>query len=152
MEPGRSKLRLRGEGGTAKLAGSMPVLVRYVLLQLPGWTLASVVLWFAWSVWGLPPSFAVAGLVLWIAKDFALYPFVRDAYVVSASRWVGPETLVGSEGIADERLAPSGHVHLRGERWRAEATRPVERGDRVRVLAVRGLTVEVEPLDDSDAS
>ncbi len=128
----------------------MPVLVRYVLLQLPGWALASLVLYFAWDSWGLPGSYAIAGLAAWLAKDFALYPFVRSAYALSPSSLVGPEMLVGSEGVADGELALSGHVHVRGERWRAVASSPVGRGGRIRVRAVRGLTVEVEPVPDSD--
>lgn len=128
----------------------MPVLVRYVLLQTPGWTIASVLVYVAWSSWGLPGALALAGITFWIAKDFALYPFVRAAYVVAPSELIGHEQLVGSEGEADGPLEPSGHVRLRGERWRAESVERVAPGARIRVLGVRGLTVDVEPVGDVD--
>lgn len=130
----------------------MPVLLRYVLLQLPGWTIASVLLYLAWARWELPAPLAWAGLGFWIAKDFALYPFVRSAYERGPSKLIGPEQLVGSEGISEDGLSPSGHVRVRGERWRAESSERVAAGGRIRVRSVRGLTVEVEPLRDADDS
>jgi membrane-bound serine protease (ClpP class) len=128
----------------------MPVLVRYTLLQLPGWTIASGILYLAWTRWDLSGLLALGGLAFWISKDFALYPFVRSAYAVGPSSLIGPELLLGSEGTSDGELTPSGHVRLRGERWRAESTSHVAAGARVRVRAVRGLTVEVEPICDGD--
>ena len=130
----------------------MSVLTRYVLLQLPGWAIASVLLYLAWTRWGLSGSFAAAGLVLWIAKDFALYPFVRSAYALVPSKLIGPEQLVGSEGVAEDGLSPAGHVRLGSERWRAESSESVAAGARIRVRAVRGLTVQVEPVRDADDS
>jgi len=60
---------------------------------------------------------------------------------------VGAHRMVGLEGEALEPLAPEGQVRVGGEIWRARAPRPLPAGARVRVRAVRGLTLEVEPLD-----
>jgi membrane-bound serine protease (ClpP class) len=48
-------------------------------------------------------------------------------------------------------LAPVGHVKVRGELWRARTTgaETVEVGREVRVLALEGLTLVVEPVSDS---
>ncbi len=58
---------------------------------------------------------------------------------------IGAHRMVGLEGEALEALAPEGQVKVGGEIWRARAVRPVPAGARVRVRAVRGLTLEVEP-------
>lgn len=60
----------------------------------------------------------------------------------------GAEGLVGSEGdvlspiVADR----AGQIHLHGEIWRAVSSTPIAAATRVRVVAVEGLTVRVEPI------
>jgi membrane-bound serine protease (ClpP class) len=60
----------------------------------------------------------------------------------------GKEGLVGTEGRARDALAAhtTGYVLVRGELWRATSRSPVSPGDAIRVLDVRGLTLDVEPL------
>ena len=61
--------------------------------------------------------------------------------------------MVGAQGIAKERLAPSGYVQVRGELWKAElmeSSPPLEKGERVRVEGVRGLRLVVQPGDEED--
>ncbi|MDR9439468.1 MAG: nodulation protein NfeD [Halomonas sp.] len=82
-----------------------------------------------------------AGLMLWVVTRF-----------IGLRRRVprtGQEELVGSEARVLEDFAGQGHVRLMGERWNARSTRPLTRGQAVRVTAVDGLTLEVEPLDAS---
>lgn len=55
----------------------------------------------------------------------------------------GQAALLGATAVAEESLAPEGWVRLMGERWRAVADGPVDKGDRVRVLRVEGLTLHV---------
>ena len=60
----------------------------------------------------------------------------------------GVNRLIGAQGIAEEPLAPSGYIRVGGELWRAEAMRtdkPIPPGSRVRVQAVRGLTLLIQP-------
>jgi membrane-bound ClpP family serine protease len=64
----------------------------------------------------------------------------------------GVENLVGATGEAAERLAPSGHVRVLGELWQARSSSELPRGARVRVVAVDGLTLEVEPAEDAPTS
>ena len=84
-----------------------------------------------------------------LAKDLVLYRFLRHAYADGPSEVIGPEVLVGARGVAEGDLAPSGYVRVRGERWRAEALAPgIAGGAAVIVRRVRGLSVQVEPLDE----
>lgn len=82
---------------------------------------------------------------MFVAKDFALYPFLRPAYEVRPEP--GPAHLLGERGVAVEDLAPAGYVRVRGEMWMAEAASgaPLPSGTAVRVAAVRGNTLIVEP-------
>jgi membrane protein implicated in regulation of membrane protease activity len=53
----------------------------------------------------------------------------------------GAEGLIGQRG---EVIGPD-RVRVRGEIWAAAANGPLERGAQVRVAAVEGLTLRVEP-------
>jgi membrane-bound serine protease (ClpP class) len=59
----------------------------------------------------------------------------------------GREGLMGLVGEARTRLAPGGTVFVQGELWRARADRTVEAGAPVRIVAVVGLTLRVEPAE-----
>jgi membrane-bound serine protease (ClpP class) len=55
--------------------------------------------------------------------------------------------MIGELGTADVAVDPDGVVTVRGARWRARTNRatPVQGGDTVRVVAVEGVVLEVEP-------
>jgi membrane-bound serine protease (ClpP class) len=57
---------------------------------------------------------------------------------------MGPETLVGALAEVVTPCAPLGQVRLQGELWRARCDDGAEPGERVRVLALDGLTLVVE--------
>jgi membrane protein implicated in regulation of membrane protease activity len=119
------------------------VVARYVLFNLPGWILASAaaaaaVRWEAISI-----STALLLVVLWVGKDFLLYPLVRVAYEPGTDK----EPMAGALAIAEEPLAPRGYVRVRGELWRAQLApgqSAVARGASLRVCSVEGLTLIVE--------
>ncbi len=60
---------------------------------------------------------------------------------------VGREGMIGDMGEAEVAVDPEGVVVIRGARWRARTNRatPISPGDPVRVVAVEGLVLEVEP-------
>jgi membrane protein implicated in regulation of membrane protease activity len=58
----------------------------------------------------------------------------------------GVEDLVGATAQVTESCAPLGRVRLRGELWEARSTQEIGRGTPVRVVAVDGLVLEVEPM------
>ena len=57
--------------------------------------------------------------------------------------------MVGDLGEAVVQLNPDGVVRVRGGLWRARTNRatPIPGGDSVRVAAIDGLLLEVEPLE-----
>jgi membrane-bound serine protease (ClpP class) len=61
----------------------------------------------------------------------------------------GTQGMIGEVGIARTDLAPAGTVFVHGELWSAYASHPVASGQRVRIVSVDGLHLEVEPLDDT---
>jgi membrane-bound serine protease (ClpP class) len=62
---------------------------------------------------------------------------------------IGRESMVGETGRAVAAVAPDGTVEVRGAPWRARTNRatPIPEGDPVRVVAIDGLVLEVEPLE-----
>lgn len=60
----------------------------------------------------------------------------------------GQEYMVGAVAEAVDAFEDRGRVWLHGELWNARTSAPVARGQSVRVRAVRGLTLEVEPLPE----
>ncbi len=83
----------------------------------------------------------VVGTVLWFG--FALTTIVRSRFGTQA---IGREHLVGRTGTADARFTPDGTVVVDGARWQARSRRVsgIEAGDRVEVIAVEGIVLEVE--------
>ncbi len=119
--------------------------VRYVALETPGWVLAAVVAWWLTAKAGIAPWLAALGWTLFVIKDFALYPWLRDAYAVSDPS--AATLLVGRTGIARERIDPEGYVRVGAELWRAELApgcAAIDAGAHVHVCEVRGLTLIVE--------
>jgi membrane-bound serine protease (ClpP class) len=60
---------------------------------------------------------------------------------------IGRESMIGEMGQATTGIDPEGMVDLRGGKWRARTNRatPINAGDRIRVVAIDGLLLEVEP-------
>ena len=95
----------------------------------------------------------VVGILLFIAKDVVLFPFVWKAYDPGSPD--GIETMTGAFGVAEERIAPEGYVRVRGELWKARTTDSrniIEKGVRVRVIGGEGLTLSVEADPQKDES
>jgi membrane-bound ClpP family serine protease len=126
----------------------VPTFVRYLLLESPGWLLAGVIAGVARQWLGISVEVAVTFVVIWVAKDLLLYPWLKDALAGDAP--TPAEKLVGETAVVVEALAPRGIVRLGSELWRAEATpreASIARDRTVRVEAVRGLTLKVVEVD-----
>ena len=122
----------------------MKVWVRYFLLQIPGWVLAAILLGTLnyWDV--LPLWVLISAWVIYVAKDFVLYPHLRRGYESHGK--TGAEALIGSIGIAKQALEPEGYVQVHGELWQACADPKdlaITAGRLVRVVAASGLTLRV---------
>jgi membrane-bound serine protease (ClpP class) len=107
-----------------------PVIIRGVILAL---AIAGFFL--------LPDPWRIVVLVvaalIEVGEVFLWIRFLRRYRVTT-----GAEGMVGERG---EVIDPSGRVRVRGEIWKARSSTEFEPGDRVRVAAVDGLTLEVEP-------
>ncbi|HUN59084.1 MAG TPA: nodulation protein NfeD [Candidatus Binataceae bacterium] len=60
----------------------------------------------------------------------------------------GSEGLIGEIGVIRMPITPGvpGRIFVHGETWRARSGEPMDAGTQARVMAVRGLEVEVEPV------
>jgi membrane-bound serine protease (ClpP class) len=98
----------------------------------------------ALALFVLPPALGLAAVVLGIVVEVAEVGFwVRflRRYRVTT----GAEGLIGASAEAIEACDPEGRVRLRGEIWRARCPAGATLGEPVRVVAVDGLILEVEP-------
>ena len=113
--------------------------VRYLRFQAPGAVVLAAALAAGAHYEVVGAATAVALLLLWIAKDLALYPLLKRAYEPSGHAY--PARLVGSRGKAREALDPRGYVMVGGELWRAEAVhedRPIRAGESIVVTSTVG--------------
>jgi membrane-bound serine protease (ClpP class) len=95
------------------------------------------------------PVVVVVGLALGGLLAIAVERAVRARRLPKRTGW---EEMVGAIGEVRQPLDPVGQVFVEGALWRAELSdgdghpRALERGSRVRVEAVEGLTLQVRPL------
>lgn len=75
--------------------------------------------------------------------------FTVVAWVVFRAQLSKPKTgsagLVGEIGFVRQALEPEGKIFVHGELWNAVSRSPLQVGERVRVVKVTGLKLEVEP-------
>lgn len=86
-----------------------------------------------------------------VALPFAAITMLLLSLVVRARRSkvvTGPEGMIGEIGTALTALEPAGMIFVRGEYWNAQATEPVQEGQRVRVTDINRLKLTVEPVQD----
>lgn len=93
---------------------------------------------------------AVPLIATFTALSAALFIGVIGYAVKTRKRPVvsGREEMLGTTGTAEEDFELGGHVRVHSETWNADALRPVRRGQKVRVTAIDGLRLTVEPLDE----
>lgn len=83
-----------------------------------------------------------------VATTAAVFVLVMGL-VVKAHRakvTTGKEGLIGEIGVARTDISPEGDVNVHGEIWRATADQQIQKGEKVRVVAVEGLLIKVEPV------
>lgn len=126
---------------------STGTILKYTSLQFPSWLLLVLLLLLVDRWIDISPWTMAAVIALWIGKDIVMFPFVWRAYDPNPSR-TAVYGMIGEKAIVKERLSPTGYVQVRGELWRAElppGATAVEKGQTVRVLEVKGLTLLVQP-------
>lgn len=118
----------------------------------------------------VPRLYTVAGLVAFVLGSWFLYDGVTISWVTLGAVWIGAllyaytgmpsmvrtrfstptigrKWMIGEFGEAVTDIAPEGTVKVRDVTWRAITNRatPVESGDRVRVVGIDRLLLEIEP-------
>jgi membrane-bound ClpP family serine protease len=123
----------------------MKTFAKYLLFEIPQWILLALILWVLVETADLP-VWAVQGFfVVWVLKDIAIFPLVRNAYENDAK--TGIEELIGVKATTQDRLDPEGFVRIHGVLWKARAEpadQPINRDTVVTVCAARGLTLIVQ--------
>ena len=127
-----------------KRGWSISVIIRYTLIQLPGLAFLITILflirrWIGFPLWMI----AIIALIS-IGIDTLLFFFTWPSY-----DWNQKDPMIGSTGVALNRLNPAGHIRIRGEQWRAEVIgngTPVEKGQKVEVCDREGLILKIRPI------
>lgn len=92
--------------------------------------------------------FALANLVCFIILRPVM---MKTLYARDGAAAFGAGSLVGREGKVTDRIEPDqpGRVKIDGQDWRAagSAERTLEAGTKVRVSAVNGITLNVDPVE-----
>jgi len=132
--------------------GSLRVILRYSLLQLPIIILLIILLIFSYGSDIISSTVMWIILVLWIIKDLVLYPFLWKAY---DTRYQQRHTIiVGLSGTVNDRLDPESYIVVKGEFWHARTDREsgvIEKGEKVKISGMNGLTLIVEPDQSATA-
>lgn len=121
--------------GALGLGGVVAFVIGAIIMfdtDVPGF---GVSLWFVGVIAAL-----VAASILWLI-GFLLR--LRKRGAVS-----GTELMEKDIAVAKEDFDREGYVWLEGEQWQARSRYPVSEGQKLRVLHVDGLVLEVEPLDE----
>lgn len=85
----------------------------------------------------------IAGM-LTLAGGFLAFILVAVVGSRSHGPLIGSEAIVRREGVVDDWDGKEGHVIVEGERWRARADKPLNKGDKIRVIEVDGLVLVVK--------
>jgi membrane-bound serine protease (ClpP class) len=92
-------------------------------------------------------------MALAVTLPFAMITSFLLSMAVRARRnkvVTGLEAMPGRLGVAVSEINPSGRVKVQGEYWDAVASGHIGLNERVRVTAVEGLTLRVEPLNEGE--
>ena len=122
--------------GILGLGGVVAFVIGSVMLidtDLPGYGIP-------WAV--IIPSAMTSVLVMVFAVGLALKARKRPVRT-------GSEELVGSVGQVLADCNGTGWAHVHGETWRIACPRPLAKGAKVRVRSMEGLTLEVEPANNT---
>lgn len=129
------------------------VLLRYAAFQLPELLVFGTVVYAAHRWLGLSATLAWSFVAFWLAKEVVLFRVTRHAY--EPDDGASDPLPKGAAAIARDGLSGEiGYVLIGPERWRArraEGCPVIPPGERVRVVAVEGLTVVVD-RDDGGAA
>ncbi len=121
------------------------------------WTSVGTVLFVLASLFLFEPlpghDLALSWLTLLVGIAGVLLTFVVGMPSMVRTRFatptIGRDWMIGFEGTAIGAVDPEGVAQVGAAKWRARTNRatPIAAGDALRVIAIDGVTLEVEPLE-----
>lgn len=121
------------------------------------WTGVGIVLTIVGSLWLFEPvqgtSLRPSWLSLLVGISGVMLTFIVGMPSMVRTRFatptVGREWMIGADGTAVTAIDPEGTVQVGEGQWHARTNRatPLEAGEALRVAAIDGVTLEVEPLE-----
>ncbi len=91
----------------------------------------------------------VLGWLLFEFVEHAVVPLVWLAMKKNRRPKTGASGMIGEAGEVKEWSEGEGRIFVHGELWQATSEAPVSAGDKVVVQSVQGLTLIVEPQQES---
>ncbi len=76
--------------------------------------------------------------VVWVAIQQRRRPVVT-----------GREQMLGDVGIVENSFSDTGTIRIHSESWTAKTSQPLQKGQKVKVVAMDGLTLTVTPLEET---
>ncbi len=121
------------------------------------WTGVGIVLTIVGTFWLYEPITGTSIWPSWLAVIAGLGGTML-AFIVGmpsmvrtrfATPTIGREWMVGADGVAVQAIDPEGTVQVGDAQWRARTNRatPIEAGEALKVVAIDGVTLEVEPIE-----
>jgi len=121
------------------------------------WTGVGIVLTIVGSLWLFEPVTGTSLRPSWISLiagiGGVMLMFIVGMPSMTRTRFatptIGREWMIGAEGVAVDAVDPDGTVRVGDGEWRARTNRatPIAAGEPLRVAAIDGVTLEVEPLE-----
>ncbi|HWL44345.1 MAG TPA: NfeD family protein [Ilumatobacter sp.] len=121
------------------------------------WTGVGILLTVVGSLWLFAPVQGTSLRPSWISLIAGvggiMLAFVTGMPSMTRTRFstptVGREWMLGAEGVAVSAIDPDGVVRVGDAEWRARTNRAtsIAEGEQLRVAAIDGVTLEVEPLE-----
>lgn len=121
------------------------------------WTGVGIVLTIVGSFWLFEPVPGASLRPSWLSLIAGIggiaLAFIVGMPSMTRTRFstptVGREWMIGAEGVAVEAVDPDGVIMVGEARWKARTNRatPIAEGELLRVAAIDGVILEVEPLE-----
>jgi membrane-bound serine protease (ClpP class) len=114
------------------------------------WTVIGGVLFTVSSLW-FYDAMSISWITLLVAFVGVALTFLAGMPAMVRTRFstptIGREWMIGEGGVARGEISPDGLVLVRDAPWRAHTNRatPIADGEAVRVVAIDGMVLEVEP-------
>ena len=148
---GLASMPVRG-WALAVLLASMVALAVDVQVGIPRfWTGVGMLLFTVGSVFLYREGLHLSWLTLLVGVAGTALAFIVGMPSMVRTRFatptIGREWMIGEMGVAKADVSPEGVVVVRDAMWRARTNRatPIKSGEPVRVVAIDGVTLEVEP-------